>query len=60
MRGTEGIAKPVRLVLAGTRPQEIPVEIYDKVPLGLNLRVAKELGVTIPEPVIIRADRVIR
>ena len=50
----------MRLVLARTRPQEIPVEIYDKVPLGLNLRVAKELGVTIPEPVIIRADRVIR
>ena len=47
-------------MLAGTRPQEIPVEIHDKVQLGLNLRVAKELGVTIPEPVIIRADRVIR
>ncbi len=54
------LAKPVRLVLGGTAPQDIPVEIYDKVQLALNLRVAKELGITIPQPVILRADQVIR
>jgi putative ABC transport system substrate-binding protein len=54
------LARPVRLVLEGTKPQDIPVQIYDKMQLALNLRVAKELGVTIPEPVVIRADRVIR
>jgi putative ABC transport system substrate-binding protein len=54
------VAKPARLVLAGTRPHDIPVEIYDRVELALNLRVAKELGITVPEPVILRADRVIR
>jgi len=53
-------ARPVRLVLEGTRPENIPVEIYDKMQLALNLKVANELGVKIPEPLIIRADRVIR
>lgn len=54
------VARPVRLVLDGAKPQDIPVEIYDKMQLALNVRVAKELGVTIPEPIVIRADRVIR
>jgi putative ABC transport system substrate-binding protein len=53
-------ANHVQRILAGARPQDIPVEIYDKVQLGLNLRVAKELGITIPQPVILRADQVVR
>ena len=52
-------AKPIQRILAGAKPQDIPVEIYDKVQLALNLRVAKELGLTIPQPVILRADQVI-
>ena len=52
-------AKPIQRILAGAKPQDIPVEIYDKVQLALNLRVAKELGLTIPQPVILRADHVI-
>ena len=54
------VAKPVRQVLRGTRPQDIPVEIYDRVELAVKLRVAKELGITIPDPVILRADQVVR
>lgn len=54
------VARPVRLVLEGAKPGDIPVEIYDKVQLALNLKVAKQLGLTIPEPIVIRADRVIR
>jgi putative tryptophan/tyrosine transport system substrate-binding protein len=53
-------ARPVRLVLEGTKPQDIPVELYDRVQLALNLQVARDLGITIAEPVILRADRVIR
>jgi putative tryptophan/tyrosine transport system substrate-binding protein len=52
-------AKPIQRILAGAKPQDIPVEIYDKVQLALNLRVAKELGLTIPQAVILRADHVI-
>ena len=52
-------AKPIQRILAGAKPQDIPVEIYDKVQLALNLRVARELGLTIPQPVILRADQVI-
>jgi putative tryptophan/tyrosine transport system substrate-binding protein len=53
-------AKHVRLVLAGSRPQDLAVEMYDKVQLALNLRVARDLGLSIPESVIVRADHVIR
>ena len=34
--------------------------LYNKVQLGLNLRVARELGITVPQPLILRADQVIR
>jgi len=53
-------SRHVQRILAGARPQDIPVEIYDKVQLGLNLRVASELGITVPQPLILRADQVIR
>jgi putative ABC transport system substrate-binding protein len=53
-------AKHMQRVLAGARPQDLPVETYDKVQLGLNLRVAQELGITVPQPIILRADQVIR
>lgn len=53
-------AKHVQRVLSGAKPQDLPVEIYDKVQLGLNLRVARELGITVPQPLILRADHVIR
>ena len=53
-------AKQVQRVLSGAKPQDLPVETYDKVQLGLNLRVARELGITVPQPLILRADLVIR
>jgi putative ABC transport system substrate-binding protein len=53
-------AKHVQRVLAGARPGDIPIEIYDQVQLGVNLRVAKELGIAVPQPVVLRADKVIR
>jgi len=53
-------AKHVQRVLLGAKPQDLPVEIYDQVQLGLNLRVARELGITVPQPLILRADLVIR
>ena len=52
-------AKHVRRVLAGTNPRDLPVESVDRVQLVLNLRVARELGLAIPQSVLGRADQVI-
>ena len=52
-------AKHVKRVLAGTNPKDLPVESVDRYELALNLRTARELGLTIPQSVLIRADQVI-
>ncbi len=46
-------------VLRGTRPGEIPIERPARFELVVNLRTAKELGLTIPNSMLLRADRVI-
>ena len=52
-------AKHVQRILAGTPPKDLPVENYDRIELALNLRTAREIGLTIPPSVRIRADKVI-
>ena len=52
-------AKHVQRILAGTHPKDLPVENYDKIELALNLRTAREIGLTIPPSVLIRAHKVI-
>jgi putative ABC transport system substrate-binding protein len=52
-------AKYVQRILAGTPPKDLPVENYDKIELTLNLGTAREIGLTIPPAVRLRADRVI-
>ena len=52
-------AKYVQRVLTGTRPQSLPVESLSRPGLALNLKTARELGVTIPQSVLFRADKVI-
>ena len=46
-------------ILRGAKPSELPVELPRRVELVVNLRTAKSLGVTIPQSVLVRADRVI-
>jgi putative tryptophan/tyrosine transport system substrate-binding protein len=47
-------------VLNGTKPAELPVEQPTKYELVVNLRTAKQIGVTIPQSLLFRADRVIK
>jgi len=46
-------------VLKGAKPGELPVETVNRYELIVNLKTAREIGVTIPPDVLKRADRVI-
>ena len=53
-------AKYVHRILTGTSPQDLPVESFSRVGLAVNARTARELGVTIPQSLLLRADEVIQ
>ena len=53
-------AKYVQRILNGAKPSDLPVEGVDKIELFVNLKTAKQIGLTIPPNVLVRADKVIK
>jgi putative tryptophan/tyrosine transport system substrate-binding protein len=55
-----GVATYVHKILTGTQPGDLPVVRPTKFQFLVNLTTAKALSLTIPQSVLLRADRIIQ
>jgi putative ABC transport system substrate-binding protein len=53
-------AKHVARVLAGASPKDLPVESVDRFTLVISVQTAQRIGLVIPQPILLQADKVLQ